>query len=62
MVYDINALLTLLTSGSSLHDLAGATPEQIEARLAEYCVIYDTAMVEHIECAACDLAAEMAGL
>jgi hypothetical protein len=55
---DIAWVLDLLTSGSSLRDLAGATPQQIEARLSANCVIYDTATVSYLESAACDMAAE----
>ena len=51
-------LWSLLTSGSSLRDLAGATPEQIEAKLAASVEIYDATLVYAIENAACDLVAE----
>jgi len=56
---DIAWVLDLLVGGSSLRDLAGATPEQIEARLAANCVVFDTATVSYFENAACDLVAEM---
>jgi hypothetical protein len=50
----------LLTSGSTLRDLAGATPEQIEARLSANCIVFDIALVSYFENAACDLVAEEA--
>jgi hypothetical protein len=62
MVYQIVELLNVLTSGSSLRDLAMADPHEIEKRLAEHYIAYNDDMVEYIENVACDLAAESEGI
>lgn len=61
MTYSIDQVLAGLTSGSSFRELAMAPRAQIITRLTQEEIAYDDDLLEYIEMAACDLAAEQEG-